>query len=570
MEYEVLNPCGNVEPSQAIGLNERVADLNKATIGLFTTFKEHWVLILDEIARQLKQRFPGATFTSFQYVQDLNSYTQVAEVAKDPDYRPKFEEWVKGVDAVIVANADAGSCTLYLAYNATLPEHLGKPTVLTVAGEYLGLARRAAELRGVPALRCVQLDILDLAFEPDLQHWVDVVIPERVSAMLDDLIDALTKPLTAQEAAPPAPAKNHPRVATKGTLAEISKFFYRKGWAYGMPIVPPTEEAVQEMMTGTDLPPDHVVATLPPINGKATVEKIAVNAVMAGCLPTHLPVVIAAVEAIADPRSWVEAYTCSNASWAPLMMVNGPVRGDLNLSSGPAVFSPYRKANAAIGHAVGLIVMNIAGVKVGREDLAIFGHEGRYGMCIAENEEESPWEPMHVYYGFDESDSTVSVMWPNSRHFNLLPEDAGRILQIMCDTIPAFGTDPGCTIIMTPKLARFLNSCGFSRRKIVDYLVEYARISSSQLNTRWLIGHNHEPKTVPLPLDHTRWVRKFWSDLHLPIIVAGGTGMGLAFYGGGGDHGGPVTAKVRLPQNWSELVARYQDYETELDDAVEP
>jgi len=569
MEFEVLNPCGDVEPLQTVGLNQRVADLNQATIGLFTTFKEHWVLILEEIAKQLKQRYPGAKFTSFQYVEDLNCYTQVAELAKDLERRPQFEEWLKDVDTVIVANADAGSCTLYLAYNATLPERLGKPTVLTVAGQYIDLAKRAAELRGVPALRCVKLDILDLAFEPDIEHWVDVVIPERVSAMLDELIEALTSPVGSEEAAAPTPVPSGSRVAMSGTLSEVNKYYYRQGWAYGMPIMPPTEEAVMEMLTGTDLPPEHVVAVLPPIMGKATVEKIAINAVMAGCLPTHLPVVIAAIEAIADPRSWVEAYTCSNASWAPLLMVNGPIRADLNLNGGPAVFSPYRKANAAIAHAVGLVVMNIAGIKVNREDLAIFGHEGRFGMCIAENEEESPWEPMHVYYGFDKDDSAVSVMWPNSRQFSILPEDEGAILQIMCDSIPAFGVDPGCTTVMTPKLARYLDSRGYSRKTMVEYLVEYARIPASKLNVRWMIGHHHEPKTVPLPAESTRTVRKFWSDLHLPIIVAGGTGVALAFYGGGGDHGGPVTAKIRLPENWDELVERYGDYETEIDDALD-
>ena len=153
MEYEVLSPRADVDPIRQIGLNPRVADLNSATIGLYATFKEHWVLILDEIAKQIKERYPGATFARFQYTKDLNSYTQVAEVAKDPEVRPQFEEWVKGVDAVIVANADAGSCTLYLTYNATLPEHLGKPIVLTVAKEFVELLKRAAELRGVPTLR---------------------------------------------------------------------------------------------------------------------------------------------------------------------------------------------------------------------------------------------------------------------------------------------------------------------------------------------------------------------------------------------------------------------------------
>ncbi len=564
MEYEVLSPVGDVDPIMQIGLNPRVTDLNKATIGLYTTFKEHWVLILEEIARQLKERYPGAKFSRFQYTKDLNPYTQVAEVAKDPEVRPEFEEWLKGVDTVIVANADAGSCTLYLTFNATLPEHLGKPTVLTVADDFVDLLKRAAQLRGVPALRHVRLDLHDLNFEPDITHWIEVVIPERVSEMLDDLVAALTTPLTLEEIAVPANPENTSRVAIKGSFAEVNKHFYRMGWAYGMPIAPPTDEAVAEMLSGTDLAPNHLVAKIPPLMGKATVEKIAINGIMAGCLPTHMPVLIAAVEALVDPRHWVEAYTCSIASWAPLLMINGPIRGDLNLNSGPALLSPYRKGNAAIAHAVGLMIMNLGGIKAGREDMALFGHEGRFGICIAENEEESPWEPMHVYYGLEPQDSALTRFWPNSRSYSLLSEDASAVLQAMCETIPAFGFDPGCVTILSPGLAKALHSQGLSRKGIVDYIVEYARIPASKLNVRWMIGHHHEPKTVPLPAEDTRTVRKFWSDVHLPIIVAGGEAVGLAFYGGGGDHGGPVTVKIQLPKNWKELLARYADYESEI------
>ena len=107
--------------------------------------------------------------------------------------------------------------------------------------------------------------------------------------------------------------------------------FYNKGMAYGFPIIPPTEEAVGRMLEGSDLPPDHVVAKMPPMNGNATIEKIAVNAVMAGCLPTHMPVLIAAVEAMVDPHMWFEAYTTSVANWAPMMMVNGPIRDDIGI-----------------------------------------------------------------------------------------------------------------------------------------------------------------------------------------------------------------------------------------------
>ena len=332
-------------------------------------------------------------------------------------------------------------------------------------------------------------------------------------------------------------------------------------------MLPPTEEAVGEMLEGTDLPPDHVVAKIPPMMGKATVEKIAVNAVMAGCLPTYMPVLIAAVEAMVDPRMWIEAYTCSVASWAPLLIINGPIRHDLNVNCGAGVFSPYYKANAAIAHAVGLIIMNIAGIRHGVEDMGIFGHEGRFGICIGENEEESPWEPLHEYYGLDREDSAVTLFWPNTRSLGMFGKDVGSILRGICDSIQVFGFDPGCGFIVCPETAKLLHENGYSRKDFISYIVEYARRPAgggagiSDVNVRWMKDNHHEPKDVPLPADPTRSVRKFFSSLHLPVVVAGiNYSSGIAIYGGGGDHGGPITKKINLPKNWNELVKRYKGY----------
>jgi hypothetical protein len=272
-----------------------------------------------------------------------------------------------------------------------------------------------------------------------------------------------------------------------------------------------------------------------------------------------MPVLIAAVEAMVDPRMWLEAYTCSVASWAPLMMINGPIRHDLNINSGANVMSPYNKSNAAIGHAMGLIIMNIAGIRAGIEDMGILGHEGRFGICIAEDEENSPWEPMHEYYGFRREDSAVTVSWPNTRAMGMFGKNVGEILRGICDAVPAFGFDPGCTFIMCPEAARLLNDAGYSRKDVLSYIVEYARKPATQMNVRWMIDNNHDITDVPLPADPTRSVRKFFSELHLPLVVAGmDYSFGVAFYGGGGDHGGPITKKIELPKNWEQLKTEYQ------------
>lgn len=560
MEYQVLSPRGEVDPIEIIGLRPRVGDLNNKTIGLFTTFKEHWVLILDEIGHQLKNRFPDIKLTHFQYIKDLNSYTQVAEVAKDHEFRPLFEEWLRGVDIVITANGDAGSCALYLTYNTTLVERLGKPVVMMVNKEFVKISKSAAELRGVPALRYVAWDIPDISNEVSIESYVKHTIPKHVSDVLDDIISSMTAPLNADEKSPKKADENYPGIVHKGDINSINDFFYNKGWAYGMPILPPTENAVNEMLTGTDLPADHIVAKIPPMMGKATVEKIAVNAVMAGCRPTYMPVLIAAVEAMTDPRMWIEAYTCSVASWAPLLIINGPIRHEINVNSGVTLMSPYYRANASIAHAVGLIIMNIAGIRAGIEDMGLLGHEGRFGICIAENEEDSPWEGLYEYYGFNKDDSAITVFWPNTRSIGMFGKNSGDILRGICDQVPAFGFDPGCAFIMCPETAHLLHKDGYSRKALTSYIVEYARKPATEMNVRWMKGNHHIPKEVLLPADPTRSVRKFFSGMHLPILVAGlNYSFGVAFYGGGGDHGGPITKKIEIPKNWNKLVNKYKD-----------
>lgn len=561
MAYEVLSPWADSDRTEPMALNPRVSDLNTKTIGLFAGFKGHWIVILREVERQLRQRFPGAEFSHYHYPKDMSSTRDVCEVADDNEYRPSFEKWLSGVDIVVSGHGDAASCALTLAYNTAFVEKMGKPAVMLVNGTLATIARTGASVRGVPGLRIVPTAIPDLTAFSSLEGVVEDIIRPGLAAVIDEIIAALTQPLTKEERSPTREVVETPRTVFKGSLEEVHRFFYQRGWSFGMPIVPPTEEAVQRMLGGTDLPPDHVVARIPPMLGKATVEKIAINAVMAGCLPTYMPVVIAAVQALGDrPKIWLEGYTCSVASWAPLLCVNGPIRHDLHLNSRGNLMSPYNKANANIGHALGLIIMNIGGTRPGMEDLSFVGHEGRYGMCIAENEEESPWEPLHVGYGFNKEDSTVTLFWSNGRQYLGSSGNAATILRRLCDNITVFAWDPGCLLIMPPSTAKVLADAGLSKKDVISYLVEYARVPAADVNLRWFRESHHEPKDFLLPLEPTRSMRKFYSAKHTAIVVAGlSYSWATVSYSGGGTHGTIVTKKIELPANWDKLVARYKD-----------
>ena len=167
-------------------------------------------------------------------------------------------------------------------------------------------------------------------------------------------------------------------------------------------------------MKGTDLPPDHMVAKLIPRMGKATVKKIAVNAVMAGALPIHMPVLIAAVQALSDPKTRFDTFEVSTGSWSPFFIINGPMRKDVHINCSSGALSPGNMANSAIGRAVGLIVKNIGGARKGIEDMGTIGNPGKYSLVLGENEEESPWDPLHVDRGYKKDDNTVTVFFPNN------------------------------------------------------------------------------------------------------------------------------------------------------------
>lgn len=556
-KLKALSPWAEVDYEDAKGINPRVDTLDGKRIGLFAHFKGHSFLILDEIQKELTKRYPTATFTVLQYPRDTS------EIENDSEFLPKFEEWLDGVDTVIAAYGDAGSCAMYHAYNTAFVEKLGKPAVLVAKDSVVMSARRGASARICPELRIVVApeSLPDMSFVPALdQELIDTVIHPNVVAIMDDIVDALLAPLTEEEQAIPHSVANpFAEEVVEGTAQEINDIFYERGYTQGLPMAIPTEEAVSEMLRGADLPRDYVVAKLPPMLGKATVEKIAVNAVMAGCLPIHMPVLIAAVEAMNDPIIHLAGWTCSVAGFAPALCVNGPVARALNMNTNEAVLSMYFKSNACLARALAYIIQNISGSRPGLEDNAYMGHEGRFWTVLAEDEANSPWEPLQTEYGFTEDDSTVFLYWYHDRAIFRGNRNVNYLLEKMCSYDNTWGFDPGCTFVITAGMAKILADAGYSRDDVREYIYEYARKSSDTINKRWMTDNNHMPKSgLPLPEKGCYSARKYWTKEHINIIVSGVAPIdrGVAQIGGG-DHGGPACIKIRLPRNWDELVAEY-------------
>ena len=186
----------------------------------------------------------------------------------------------------------------------------------------------------------------------------------------------------------------------KGDYSAINRHYQGQGWTDGLPIVPPTHDDVREFLRFTDREPREVVAVLPPRQGEATVERIAINAVMAGCRPEYLPVILTAVEALTDPAFNLDSIQATTHPVTPLIIVNGPIAREIGINGGYNAFGQGFRANLTIGRALRLLLMNVGGGLPGTGDRATQGTPAKIAYCVAENEEANPWEPLHVEHGF--------------------------------------------------------------------------------------------------------------------------------------------------------------------------
>jgi len=276
---------------------------------------------------------------------------------------------------------------------------------------------------------------------------------------------------------------------------------YARGWTDGLPVIPPKAEYVQEMLDTNGLNRDEVVATLAPDGAAATVEKIAINAVMAGCRNDYLPVLIAAVKAIAQPQFnllWVQATT---NPVAPLVVINGPLRSRLDLNCGRGALGPGRRANATIGRALRLIMVNIGGGSPGDIDKAVLGQPAKYSFCMGEMEEDHPWEPLHVELGYQREQSVVSVIGVQGLTSIRTPfSKPESILAMIANAMTVYGNNSynnssgNPVLVFTPGYANLFHHAGWPKLRIKEWLYEHTKVPRSLLPTESSQTQHRRPK----------------------------------------------------------------------------
>lgn len=277
---------------------------------------------------------------------------------------------------------------------------------------------------------------------------------------------------------------------------------YALGWSDGLPVVPPTEARVEAMLGPLGPRRDEVVAVLEPAGGEATLEKIAANAVMAGCLPAYLPVVAAAVQAVARPEFWLELVVTCNEPTVPMLLVNGPIARAIGMNGDAGCLAGGDRANATIGRALSLVLRNVAGARSIRErdgdalEGTTIGHPGKISFCFAENVEHSPWPELSVARGFSPEESTVTVFASDGPV--TIAEMSRTDPQLVCRTLAESLLAPGTLnsfyreddifLIMSPHHATVLARAGWGRAEVQQSLYEQARSPRATLRGRGYDG----------------------------------------------------------------------------------
>ncbi|HEX2172758.1 MAG TPA: hypothetical protein VHL09_09975 [Dehalococcoidia bacterium] len=319
-------------------------------------------------------------------------------------------------------------------------------------------------------------------------------------------------------------------VEAPDALAAI-EYCFEQGWTDGLPVVPPTRAAVAAAIAASGRPADQVVATIPPREAAATVEQIAVNAVLAGCRPEYLPVVIAAVETMADPVFNLNGVQACTDGAAPLIIVNGPIAREIGLNSAGNVFGQGWRANATIGRAIRLILMNLGGGYPQETDMSTLGQPSKYTYCIAENEAVSPWEPLHVEQGFRADQSVVTVFPADAPTSigDLISDTPEKLLTSVADTLCVLGNltlyyGGETFLVFGPTHAAIVAQAGWSKSDVRRFLFEHARMPIEKLmrtGHQHLVPRHYWPEWIDID-DPTGFVPLLRAPEDLIILVAGG------------------------------------------------
>jgi hypothetical protein len=406
-------------------------------------------------------------------------------------------------------------------------EKFGKPGIFVVGDNAIHTSKMSAEDAGMPAVRIVSLPSID--YYPN-RSTVESIRP-TAEASIDGIIDALTRPLTQEEKNPKlkAPKKTHETFKItaddyESALESFNQLYLDSHWGDGLPLIPPTEQAVQRMLLGTKRSPIEVIGLVPYRNGIATVEKIAVNAVMAGAKPEYLPVIISAMECLTEEGTYTHMMS-SEGSFSLMIMVSGPLGKEINMNSGVGLLGHGWQANNTIGRAVRLSLINIGYLWPGEIDMALIGRPSSHTFyTFAENIDQSPWETFNEGLGYRPEDSCVTVdtvmgglgmriygggvvePWDVKPVLDSIVQDVAfdrsTFAQYKLGVANPMAHLRKHIIVIHPEMAIMLQRIGYnSKRSLQDYIYESTKVPYEELSEQEIQGIHDRINTKPPDID---------------------------------------------------------------------
>ena len=314
---------------------------------------------------------------------------------------------------------------------------------------------------------------------------------------------------------------------------EIYAEFVRRQWCDGLPVVPPTPERVAAMLAGARADGAESLGLMPPLWRDCTIEKLAVNAVMAGCEPAAFPVIVAAVQAMLEPVFNLYGVQATTHPVAPLLVVNGPAAQAVGLHAGSGCFGPGFRANATIGRAIRLVLMNVGGAWPGRHDMATQGSPAKFSFAVAEREDATPWEPLSVSRGFRAEQSVVTVFGGEAPHNvnDHVSSTATGILNNISDVATTLGSNVGwyfsqsqLLVVLGPEHAATVAGDGFTRADVQRFVFEHARMPLSRLKLGGMWGIHDWPLWMQKVTDDSVMLPQVPAPEDVLVMVAGGPG----------------------------------------------
>lgn len=448
--FVALDPRSDPSEITRVPLAPRPATLDGLRIALVQTMPPGSGLepIIEALAADLAERHPSVRST---HVMRRNfMMTDLAEIA----------EVAEGFDgAVLVAGPAATMVHLAIVFADGL-EQRGCPTALIHFDALTPSVDHSLGTVGA-SLRTFAI--------PNPPRTDDVTLA-AVRPVIDSLTVATTDAETRTGVRPPP---TRPRVATSGSLAEVNDYFHAQGWTDGLPVIPPTEEAVAAMLAGTSRRPDEIVTeTFRPEGRRVTVEMVAITAVMAGATPAALPVILAAASVYGDLQ--FESMTRSVNSFAFAHLVSGPIAAEVGMTGGMGALGPGNRANVSVGRAIALLQRTVGGARTGVNTTPTQGSAMALSMAFAEHESASPWAPFHVDHGFRADQSVVSVfLGGHAHHGNFYYEDLDSVAQALATfELP----QAGALVMLSEKRAHLLAEDGWTKQAIIDRLHERATV----------------------------------------------------------------------------------------------